>query len=47
LGNLLGEALCLPDHTARCVQQLAIAPLQLLLIDRTFGARCPDLPAVS
>jgi hypothetical protein len=41
LGNLLREALCLPHHPARRNQQLAIALLQLVLINRAFGPRHP------
>src|SRR5271166_84893 len=41
LGDLLGEALRLTHHPARCTQQLAIALLQLVLIDRAFGAASP------
>src|ERR1700733_14553114 len=30
LGDLLGKALFLPHHSARCIQQLAVAPLQFV-----------------
>src|ERR1700723_2188230 len=42
LGNLLGEAPRLSDHPARRIQQLAIALLQFVLVDRAFGARHPS-----
>src|SRR6188474_2037424 len=42
--DLFGEALCLSHDPACCIQQPAIALLQLVLIDRAFGARdAPDL----
>src|SRR5262249_50307665 len=43
LDDLRRKALCLPHHPARRIQTLAVALLQLVLIDRTpgLGARDP------